>query len=200
VSELRNPANVIHTLRCLHILNEEFNFLLEPLVCINCNIILCVCIICNFILVQFQGRYTDSPNQNQFIAILPMLVFAVYCTAFLYLAYSNIGKINSTSRAILEEWQRSTILLEEDRRIMKKYIMSCRPLGMDLGAFGLCHKTTAIRTVLKVMVYTSRLIMLTKRYFQIYVVLLARHKHYLHTVSEQLNSNLNLDISRELVL
>jgi hypothetical protein len=52
-----------------------------------------------------------------------------------------------------------------DRKLMEKYMNSCRPLQIKLGNFGYYQKQQTVQMIGKIVVYTAKILISSKRPF-----------------------------------
>ena len=154
---IREPKNVILIYRNLQLLFWDFNNICRQylLMFVN-NVTVSFVVWCNFVLIKLHDRAT--------IEVLgTAVVVSATSAGFLIITYMVLGDINQKSIVLISSWKlgRETKKLSPaDKKLMKKYIKSCRFLGVELGSFGCYKKPTSIRIIGKLVTYTVKFLMM----------------------------------------
>jgi hypothetical protein len=88
--------------------------------------------------------------------------------AYLVISYIKLGELNQNAKLFVNSWRqggKAGIVAPNERKLMKKYIRSCRLLGIELGSFGHYQKPTSIRIVGKLVIYTVKFLMMASKLF-----------------------------------
>jgi hypothetical protein len=155
--KLPSHKSLIMTYRSLQLLTNHFNSLTRDYILVSINDFQTVlAVICNFVLIQLHDRV---PLEGLFT--ISMLSFTA--TMYLLLSYIHLGTINEASKNLIRSWKNTC--RNRKSTLMSKYVKSFRSIRIELGSFGYYRKPTSIQIVGKLIFYTSKFIMVTKRYF-----------------------------------
>ena len=93
------------------------------------------------------------------------LVGCAVATATLFTIYFKMGEVNEMSKALINSWRKSPMpsFSPADKSLFQKYIKSCRPLRLDVGAFGYYNRPLSIRIVGKVVVYAVKFLIIMNK-------------------------------------
>ncbi len=128
---LRTPANLLLFHKSLGVLTNQFNLIGRNflLVTVN-NLILFIIVICNVAFILFH-------NSLAIEAVVILATGSLLGTTSLVIIYIKFGEINTGSRKYLVSWRKTLKDMNaNDRKLMEKYMNSCRPLQIKLGNFG----------------------------------------------------------------
>jgi len=89
-------------------------------------------------------------------------MLSVVTTLQLFQSYFRLGEINAKSAKLIKGWGKDLKWKRSDRVLMSKYVRSCRPLRVELGSFGCYRKPNSIIIIGKLIVYTARVLLMTK--------------------------------------
>ena len=155
----RQPGAIIHTLKCLYLLNTEVNNVIRTYVLVIANdFAIIITVVCNVILIRL---HREIPKLGTGSILIASLGGALYILA----SYVKFGTINKKSISCIKSWYKNGSLDKLDRNFTDKYIKSCRPLRMEFGSFGYYKKPASIRVLGILIMYTSKALIITKSYF-----------------------------------
>jgi len=114
---------------------------------------------CNFIVIRLHG----SAGLGLPLFLI-MLSGSSAGLTFLSFTHIKFGEIYESSKKFIGTWNRNSgEMLENDRRLFKKYLGSYEPSRINLGPFGFYHKSNTFNILGKVILYTSKLLLMTKK-------------------------------------
>jgi hypothetical protein len=154
---LREPQNVLHSYRCLQVLDAELNSLTRHYFFLVNHIVIILAVLCCSSVVRYHGQSSELVS-----LILPLI--AAFASAYFLASYIKLGKYNEASRVLVCSWKKNTTLSPTDQKFMIKYMNSCRLLRTDYSEFGYFKKSGSIGIIGKLVFYTTKVLMMTKRY------------------------------------
>jgi hypothetical protein len=159
---LRTPSNLLLIHRSLGVVTNQFNLIGRDLLLVTINsIILSGIIMCNVVLIRFHSFLTQEA-----VVFLSLVTTSILGTTYLVLSHQKLGEINTGSVKYLASWKNYLEGLNaNDRNLMKKYLNSCRPLRLKLGNFGYYQNQQTIKMISRIIVYTAKIVISSKRSF-----------------------------------
>lgn len=155
----REPSGLIPTYRCLQILTNCGNEILETYLMLMTYILIGLVVLCNFVVARFHHRLTIS-------VIGPFLV--VSGTTFIseIICFSKFEEVNALSKMFLNSLREKNIGVTQNKRmLMSKYGKSCNVLKVRMGSIGYFKRPYVIRVCEKVLRYTAKSLLMTKKLF-----------------------------------
>jgi hypothetical protein len=97
--------------------------------------------------------------------VLVALVLGGFASfTFFQITYRKFGQINERSIRLIDSLKSNLRTFNpEDRKLVAKYLISYRPLRIELGSIGHYRKTNMLRVFGRIIFYTSKLLVATKR-------------------------------------
>jgi hypothetical protein len=154
---LRRPAAALHTYRCLKILEILVNSVTRDtfFTVIN-NSLSALIVLCIFCLIRFG-------NANPAIVLGVHILFSTFGTVAIVLLYIVLGRYNDVSTGFINSWKRKRDVVYAERKVLLRLMRSCRTLRLEIGIFGHFKKKTSFLIIGKLVFYTTKLLMLTKK-------------------------------------
>lgn len=153
---LRQPNFAVHTYRCLQILIGRANDFLRDFMFHFVNHLIYLLVAGNFAVLTIHDRMPE-------LILYGGAICDIFATCFFLLGCQKLGELHGLSRKFTISWSRSATLVGSNKKLMKKYISSCRPNAYALGSVGYFQKLTGLRTVGKIIYYTCKLLILMKK-------------------------------------
>jgi len=156
---LRKPENIIHTYRCLQILAGSLNNLGRILLMLANDSMIVLSVLSNFIMIRFH---------NHFSGFIFLLYLTTGSAAFGYLvmSYIKMGQVNALSMKMLSSHKKTQVQLSpEERKLLGKYLKSSPALKVHMGSFGYYRKPVTVRVVGKLLTYTLKFLLMTRKFF-----------------------------------
>lgn len=119
----------------------------------NSQILLAV--LCNVLSIGFHAIL--SPFTLAFTSI-----FTFTSVSYLFITYFTLGNLNALTAKALSQWNRSSHQLRLNK-VQKKQLRSCKPAEVYIGDFGKFQRIGAIRIVSKIVFYTVKIIVSSKK-------------------------------------
>jgi hypothetical protein len=126
------------------------------------NIMIAMAVLSNFIII----RHHDILPLH---TLLSFLICSTTGNIYMLASYLKLGEINKLSKALISSTRRavnggSRKLALEDRRTFIKFLKSCNLyLRIYMSSFGYYRKATSIRIIGKIIGYTVRVLIITKK-------------------------------------
>lgn len=155
-SRLKNPSQILHLLRCLQILNNSCCNLVQDVLYFSENNALIAIVMQAFVLIRFH-KYIVFPMRLSFGLGL------CTCTAYLICTYEVSGSYYESSLALIKSLNNFDGN-EQDRKLLKVYCKAFQPLKLKIGPFGYFNKRRKIAIIGKIVYYTAKLLMVTRRH------------------------------------
>ena len=90
-----------------------------------------------------------------------MLVISLGSTIGQQILYTKLGDLYEASNSFIGSWRGiQSNALPMDRRLMMKYLASCRPMRIELGNYNYLRKSTSIIVSSKTIIYTSKMLLM----------------------------------------
>jgi len=112
-------------------------------------------VLCNVASVGFHAHLLP-------VTTLFNCCFSFTSTSYLFVTYFILGSLNSKTRKVLLEWKRSSLQLRLDSA-QRKELKSCRPAEVHIGNFEQFQKIGALKIVSKIVTYTVKIIVTSKK-------------------------------------
>lgn len=141
--------------KCLQVLNISVNELIRDLVLIVNTVCMSLAMACNFILIRFH-------KELPIVAIPTLVTFIILSPMILLLVQSKLAQCFELSKGFHSSWNRSLVLSSLDRRMLLKYVKSCRFMRYNTGPFGFYQKSGTTRLIHKIIFYTAKVLVMTK--------------------------------------
>jgi len=156
---MRRLAEVVLLYKSCQLLLNNFNIIFQSFLqtFLN-NGATIIAVILTFALVKF--------NSTMSIVELCVLLMGVFgTTVFLILTYTKFGDVNDQSKKILGSWKRwNGWESPYDRNLMLKYMRASTQLKVELNSFGFYKKQNTVRIVGRLIYYTAKLLVMTKKF------------------------------------
>lgn len=116
-------------------------------------------ILCNFVMVRFHHRLN-------WLSFSLFFTVAVATLIYLVLSHIKLGEVNSLSVKMIKSLKRKEAgMSPSERKLMRKYTKSFKPLQVRLGVFGYFRKPNTLVVVGKLVKYTLKFILMTNPLF-----------------------------------
>jgi len=157
--KLRQPSTIVQEFRNLEILTNSFQSVGSKILLMAVNdLVIAMNVMCNFLMIRCHHLFNIS-------SLALFFMISGISTLYLAITYVKFGEINELSKAVFSALRRNQSKLSSERCLVGKYIRSGMPLKIHLGTFGYYRKPNTIRIVGKLVSYTMRSLVLTKRFF-----------------------------------
>jgi hypothetical protein len=147
----------MYTYRCLQLLVTEMNSITSDyLLMAFGNISITIAVLGNFMIIRYHDTMPPVPL---FLFTLSSFTGNMYMWA----SYLKLGDVNQISQTLISS-KRRAMSSEGDNIYFIRFIRSCsQHLRIHMSSFGYYKKPTSIRVIGKIVVYTARILILTKK-------------------------------------
>lgn len=142
--------------RCLQIMTTSANLIMRDWI---------LTIITNMLMTYTVFCVVGTIKVHHIVPFLPLtalLLDALVGAGALILLYMELGEYHEASKKFLGSWKRCTKTVGKDRKILGKYLRSCRILRFEMGSMGYFQKASSKRIIAKIIFYVNKVLMLTK--------------------------------------
>ncbi len=158
-SLLRTAPVVLEVYQTIQVLIASVNAIMrECFLLVVINALTGLCVLCNFIIIQFHDRLALEE-------ILIVLTISIGSLIALLATYFKLGYMHEKSRNLISAWRRHA---RDGKNILQNAILfksfqSIQILKIESGNFGCYKKQTSIRIFGKIVFYTAKALMMAKK-------------------------------------